>query len=222
MTDQELLTQFESLTGDTLDQTLEIQLANNAKNKVETEQQLQILKELDTSQTSVVGGTYLTPYNLPATFLQPLDHGTIYVGTKRRRQVPYEKRLDYKDSSDYFYINYRTNQFFLCGTVTEAETITFPYLVATTDITDADLTGTTVTWPSRFHSLIPYEMAFMWFAIDQGDKSRSFAPEWLVAYQQLKNSLVAWDQALKLAAIDGATPYGAATPAESEDTINFN
>lgn len=218
MTNQEILTQFESLVGDSLDQTLEIQLANNAKNKLETELQLEILKKLDTSNTSVVGGTYTTPYNLPADFLMPLDK--IYVGSTPRRQIPMERRELYKDSGLFFYIDFANNKFYLTGTVAVPETITLPYTYATTDITAGTLTSTTIVWPARFHSLIAYEMAFMWFAIDQGEKFRSFSQEWQQAYQDLKNSFIAWDQRLKLSAISSQAPYGQTGHIPTENTIN--
>jgi len=220
VTNQEILTQFEALVQDSLDQTLEIQLANNAKNKLETELQLQILKKVDTSNTSVVGGTYLTPYNLPADYLMPLD--TIYSGTTPRKAIPIEQRVLYKDSSEFYYVDEANKQFFLTGTVTLAETITFPYTSATTDISAGNLTQTTIVWPARFRSLIAYEMAFMWFAIDQGEKPRSFSQEWQIAYQDLKNAFIAWDQRLKLSAIANQTPYGSLGPIRREDTIDFN
>lgn len=222
MTDPEILTQFESLIGDTLDQTLEIQLANNAKNKLETELQLEIHKVLDTSLTSTAGGTYLTSYNLPASpaMLIPLD--TIYVGTDPKRAIPFERRVLYKDSPDFYYIDWRQSKFYLTGVVQATNTITFPYLYATTDITAATVTAvaTTVTWPARFHSLIAFEMAFMWFAIDQGEKFRSYSQEWQIAYQTLKNTMIAWDQRLKLNAIASAIPYGDMTGMPGESRIN--
>jgi hypothetical protein len=222
MTNQEILTQFESLVDDTLDETLEIQLANNAKNKLETELQLEILKVVDTSLTSVVGGTYLTPYALPSSpaMLMPLD--TIFVGQNPRRAIPFERRVLYKDSSEFYYIDWKNNNFYLTGTIATAETITFPYIYATTDITSGNLSSTSIVWPARFHSLVAFEMAFMWFAIDQGEKFRSFSQEWQAAYQDLKNSLITWDQRLKLNAIASAAPYGDMTSMPGENRINLD
>jgi len=218
MKDSEILTQFENLVQDSLDQDLEVQLANTAKNELESELQLQILKKVDVSQTTVVGGTYLTPYNLPTDVFSPLN--VIYVGTQPRRQIPIEQRILYKDSSDFFYIDWQASKFYLCGTVQTAEVISFPYTYATADI--GTTTATSVVWPARFHPLIPYKMAFLWFAIDQGEKQRSFSEEWMAAYGLLKNSMVDWDQRLKLAAIGSATPYGNMDQSPGENRINFN
>jgi hypothetical protein len=220
VTNQEILTQFEGLVNDTLDQTLEIQLANNAKGKLEAELQLEITKKLDTSNTSVVGGTYTTSYNLAADIFMPLD--TIYVGIKPRRAIPFERRELYKDSPDFYYIDWANNKFYLTGTTVLAETITFPYIYATTDISSGNLSSTSVVWPARFHSLIAFEMAFMWFAIDQGEKFRSFSADWQAAYQALKVAFVAWDQRLKLNAIASSAPYGDIAQMPGENRINID
>lgn len=223
MTNQDILTQFEGLIGDSLDQTLEIQLANNAKNKLETEVQPEILKVVDTSLTSTVGGTYLTSYNLPSSpaMLMPLD--TIYVGTTPRRAIPFERRIIYKDSSDFYYIDWKQSLFYLCGTIGTSQTITFPYLYATADLTAANVASgsTSIVWPARFHSLIAFEMAFMFFAIDQGEKFRSYSQEWQIAYNALKASFIAWDQRLKLNAVANSTLYGDMTDSPQENHINF-
>lgn len=99
-----------------------------------------------------------------------------------------------------------------------AETITIPYIYESADITGS---GSNVIWPARFHSLIAYKMAVMFFPIDQGDKSRDWSPEFRAAYQQLKNSFIDWDASIKLAAIGGVTPYGDDTPSDNPNTLNF-
>jgi hypothetical protein len=61
MTDSAILQQYEDFLdgSNSLSQALEIQLANNARNRIETELKLEITKRIDTSQTTVVGGTYI-------------------------------------------------------------------------------------------------------------------------------------------------------------------
>lgn len=101
MTDPEIITQFEALIDDSLDETLELQLANNAKNKLETELKLAICEKLDTSLTSTVAGTYITPYTLQTDFLL-LSKDIIYVGTTMRTGVPFAHREAYKSDSSKF------------------------------------------------------------------------------------------------------------------------
>ena len=210
MTDTAIIQQYEDfLDGQsTLSQALEIQLANNAKNKLETELKLQIHKKLDTSQTATVGGTYTTAYTLPADFFMGV--GTIYVSIYPYREIPFEQREMYRYTPRVYHINYSTNQLFLCGTNAQSNTITIPYFYVTTDITSSSITAgtTTVTWPARFHSLIPMEMARMYYAIDAGDKGRAWDDRWQLAYQELKNQLINWDTQLKLSSNSFSTPYG--------------
>lgn len=67
--------------------------------------------------------------------------------------------------------------------------------------------NTSLAWPEQFHLLIAMEMAKIWYAIDQGEKSRSYAPEWQAFYNDLKNSFSDHLAQERLAAIGSATPY---------------
>ena len=216
MTNSEIFTAFESIIGDSLDRTLEVQLANMAKNKLETTLQLEITKKLDTSQTSTVGGTYLTQYSLASDILVPL--GRIYVGTNPRLLIPLERRIEYKDAAGFFYIDLRQSKFCLTGTVATAEAITFPYIYKTASI--ADDTNTVVVWPSDFHLLIPIEMAKIWPSIDQAGKEWDYTDRWQALYTELKNSLIDWDHSYKALATDGMSPYPEQL-SPSENRINF-
>ena len=204
MTNAEIFTQFENFIDDAPDRTLEVQLANMAKGKLEAELKLEITKKLNTSLTSTVGGTYTTQYSLPADILEPMD--TIYVGTTPRTAIPMAQREMYKNDQSKFYIDLANNKFYLCGTVQTAETITIPYIYKTTDI--ADDSNSVVVWPSQFHMLIPMQMALMWPAIEGGDKTRSWDDRWTEFYKELKNNLIDWDAQWKLSAINRQTPYG--------------
>jgi hypothetical protein len=222
MTDAEIIEQFAELLDETenpISDTLAVQLANNAKNKLETELKLAICEKLDTSLSSTVGGTYLTAYDLEDDFLM-LSKDILYVGTTQRTAVQFGHREMYKNDSSKFYIDYRQNKLYLCGTVQSSETITVPYIYETADIDGGS--NTNVTWPTRFHSLIPYEMAKLFFAIDQGERSHDWSPEWSVAYNQLKSSLIDWDASIKLSAIGGVTPYGPDSSESGQYQINLS
>jgi hypothetical protein len=224
VTDAEIIEQFDELvpTND-LSDTLKIQLANNAKNKLETDLRLAVCEKLDTSLTSTVGGTYTTAYNLQSDFLM-LSKDIIYVGTTQRTGIPFAHRERYKSDSSKFYIDHRQNKLYLCGTVQTAETITIPYICETDDITAATVEAetTSVIWPPRFHSIIPFEMVKIQYPIDAGEKGRSWMPEWSALYNEYKNSLINWDSSLKLSAIGGVTPYGMDANESGEYQINLS
>src|SRR6185503_15230757 len=100
MTDAEILTQFEGLIDDTLDQTLEIQLANNAKNRLERELKLLIHQKERATNATVAGQTYATTYALPTDFRAWVN---LYRGTQLLRPVPFLFRVAHRTSPDRYY-----------------------------------------------------------------------------------------------------------------------
>ncbi len=217
MTNQEILTTFREFVGDQIDSAVELSLANQARIELETELKLQCSKKLDTSQTTTVGGIYTTSYTLHADALVPA--GTIiYVGEVPYTGVPFEHRERYKNRSGYWYVDLFSGTFHLTGTQNEAKTITFPYITKGTDIAANDTT--VLKYPSGLHIIIPMHMARVWFAIDQGEKGRSWLTEWELFYQRTKRAIISWDQSWKLASIGESTPYGE-TAINSENAINL-
>ncbi len=219
MNNQTILSTFESFIDDTLDQSIEISLAEQARYELEIELKLQASTKLDTSQTSQVGGTYITPYPLVSDILVP--KGTIiYVGTDQYIGIPFQDREFYKGIPFRWYADLNGGNFYLTGTQALAQTITFPYITKGTAI-DAT-TATSLKWPDGTHILIPMQMAKMWFAIDQGDKARAWDDRWEKFFEQTKQQLVKWDQEWKLAMLGASTPYGAEAPMQEENRINLN
>lgn len=205
MTNTEILTTFETFVGDALDQTIELALANQARMEIDLELKPRCALRLDTSNTTVAGQTYTTSEALPTDILTPA--GTIiYVGDVPYTGVPFEHRERYKNRANFWYADQYNSVFYLTGTQASAQTITFPYITKGTDI--ANDTSTVLKYPSGLHIIVPMHMARTWFAIDAGEKGRSWLPEWEVFYQKTKRALISWDQAWKLASIGESTPYG--------------
>lgn len=201
MTGQQIIDKFENLIADSLDPDFALQLVNDSKNSIESELQLEITKKLDSTDATTSGQTSTTAITLPPDFFLPLP---IYVGTVQYQPVPFEHQQAFKDSPNKYWIDLGSDAYHLCGRQNAAETIYFFYQRETDDLT----TATSPVWPSRFHSLIPYEMARKYFAIDQGEKFRSWMPEHQMFYSELKRQMIDWDAKLKLNAINNATPYG--------------
>ena len=211
MNGQAIIDKFELLIGDSLDPDFSLQLVNDAKNSIETELQLEITKKLNSSGATVAGQTYTTSESLPSDFLSPL---AIRVGTQRVYPIPFEGQIDYRDINGYYWIDLANDVYYLTGTQGSANTIYFFYQRETDDLT----VSTSPVWPTRFHSLIPYEMARKYFAIDAGEKGRSWLPEMQAFYMELKRQIIDWDSKLKLNGMDNsATPFDA--PLTSENRI---
>lgn len=205
MTGNEIITAFREFVGDSLSAEIELSLANQARMELDTELRLEAHKRLDTSSTVTSGSTYTTSYTLATDILVP--SGTvIYVDTQPYNGIPFEQRELYKNRTGFFYVNLYAGTYHLTGTPPAGKTITFPYITKGTDIA-AD-NSTVLKYPSGLHIIVPMHMARTWFAIDQGEKGRSWLPEWEAFYQRTKKAIINWDAQWKLASIGGATPYG--------------
>jgi hypothetical protein len=204
----EIITKYENFTGDSLDADFTLQLVNDVMHEIEEEVKPEGLKKMDTSASTVSGQTYTTGISLPSDFFIPVT--VIYVGTTPYTQVPFEHSVLFRDTPNRFYIDHANAQYRLTGRQNSIQSISFPYYYATPDI-DAN---SSPVWPERFHSLIPLKMAMMYFAIDGGEKPRSWDDRYEAFYERRLNRFKDYDAALKLAAINHSTPYGELTDNE--------
>lgn len=213
MTGQQLIDKFHNYVSDKLDSDFELQLVNDAKNAIETELQLEITKKLNSSGSTSAGQTYTTSRALPSDFLLPL---TIYVGTEPYTPVPFEHQQFYRDGAGRYWIDLANDVYYLSGAQGSAQTIYFYYQRETDDLT----TSTSPIWPTRFHSLIPLEMARIYWQIDQGEKNRAWTLEYQAEYVRWKRLMQDWDHKLKLNALDNSA-FLDTSPYPSENRINL-
>lgn len=195
MNGQETIDFFETIVEDSLDQTAALILLNNAKNKVEGEYDLEILKTLDASQSA---SSAAKP--LPANYNRTIG-GILYVNNQPYRQVPFEQQKALANSGLRWYLDMKNSNYYLLGSNLSG-TINHFYIYQTDDIT---LT-TSAVWPARFHPLLAFEMAELFYAIDQGDRGRAWDDKWAIQHALLKRSLVDWDTKLKKYAEENAVP----------------
>lgn len=201
MTGQQCIDKFHNYVSDELDSDFELQLVNDAKNGLESELQLEITKKLYSSLSVTAGQTYTTSRALPTDFFLPL---TIYVGSQAYIPIPFERQHEYRSISGYYWIDLANDVFYLSGTQTTNDTIFFYYQYETPDLS----VSTSPVWPSRFHSIIPLEMARIYWQIDQGEKGRSWDDKYEADYKRWTGLMQDWDTRLKLNAIgSSATPF---------------
>lgn len=213
MNGSELIVKFENYISDSLDADFTLQLVNDAKNAIETELQLEITKKLDTSGSTVAGQTSAIARGLPADFFLPLS---IYIGTEEVTPISFERQQFHKDEGARYWLDLANEQYRLTGTQGSAQTIYFFYQYETPDITLA----TSPIWPSRFHSLIPLEMAKQYWMIDAGEKNRSWDDRYATEYERRKRLMIDWDAKLKLNALNNSTSLEF-THYPSENRINL-
>lgn len=198
----QILAQFEELIQDSLDVTTELFLLNEVKDTIESERAWAKLTRLNKSNTAQPGNSFQTLINLPDDFIMPSPRG-IYVGTDMipYKQIPFEAQIDFQAVTYAYYIDYYGSQYALCGTVSQTGTIFFFYRASSPVMALTANGGQPWIFPAKFHPRLVYEMAIKYFAIDQGDKGRSWAPEWAQYAQRIQESMNDWDDQLQMNAL---------------------
>lgn len=203
LTADQILAQFEELAQDSLDQTTELFLLNEAKDTIEQERSWALLHGLDTSQTANSGDTFQTMKTLPADFAMPSPRG-IYIGTSPRtpyRQVPFEAQIDFQSITYAYYIDYYNSKYALCGSTSNPGTIQFFYSRFSPVLALTASGGLPWIFPARFHPLLIYEMLVKYFAADQGDKSRAWDDRWTAYAARIRENMYSWDDQLQSGAL---------------------
>ncbi len=200
VTYEDMQSLFETLIDDQLDSVTENVILNQAKDDLESLRQWQYLIGIDVSQSANPGDTYLTMKTLPSDFFSPLESG-IYVGSDLvpYQKFPLEDRAFFQSISHGYYIDVYNGQYAILGQPNPGGVITFPYKRSTLPlaalVNGASPAGTInqPKFPVQFRALIPYRASQMYFAIDQGDKSRAWDDRWSAFYTMLLDSMIRWD-----------------------------
>lgn len=207
MLSSEIISTYQGLVGDTLDGTLEYILLNQAKDQIEDDRNWAYLKGLDQSKNFNTGDTYLTLKTLPADFSKPMESG-IFVGTDvlPYTTIPFDQQILWKSISHRYYLDMANNSYGIFGNPI-AGPIAFFYQKTTPTLT----ASISPSFPARFHPILAYKMAQIFFAVDQGEKSRSWDDRWTKMYNDLLDSMIRWDAALTIQGYQNA----------SSDFINY-
>lgn len=144
---QDIKDLVDNLLGETLDETLFLQLANIVKDRREDLRQWVFLKKLDSSNTASN-----TPITLPTDFK---IERKIRVGTMTYTPVPYEEKDLYIVSQRLYSIDYATNTLYILGAQT-GQTVYIYYIRTTPEITLSP--SVTPVWPARFWPLLAFDI----------------------------------------------------------------
>lgn len=192
-----IITQFETLAGDSLDSTTELFLMNQVKDTLETQTTWRNLLMIDQSQTLLPSDTFQNTKPLPANFGNPHPKG-IYVGGDLipYLEVPLESQIRWQSVTHRYFIDYFNSKYAVCGANNPGGVITMPYYGTSPTLAlgpNAQTLGTPWVFPARFHPILPYLMAKKFFAIDQGDKSRAWDDRWDAFMKEMLDAMVYWN-----------------------------
>ena len=190
------------LDGENPDDDFIFDLLNQGREIIEEELELEILKKIDVSQQSSATSTYITEaISFPDDFFAPYTRTGIFVGEREHFPVPIEQREKFKFDNVRFTYDFANDQYFLMGSQTGGETITFPYIKETPKL---EAGGNNSVWPPRYRKLMAYEAAVIHFGgVDSDDLNVLLVPEQRDAARRLKRSMMSWDQRLKRASMAG-------------------
>lgn len=198
MTTQEIISFFENIIDDTLDSDFELDLANDAKDEIEDLRPWRMLLKIDSSGTS--GGDYTTQKTLPADFK---DMVRVVINKSEYDQFPFELRMEYENCGGRYCVDMVNSKYYIAEESNGGNTIYLFYIYQTPDLTLL----TSPVWPARYHKLIAYDMALLYFAgLEIDEITANQAKMIQVKRDRLLDKMEKWDSRLQLQAMDHSTP----------------
>ena len=201
ITPADVLEQFETLIDDSMDTDRAYALMELCKNRIEMDLKLEILKNVDSTQTANPGDTFLSmkTLNADARLLLKLVVGNIpYI------PVGFLNRDNFRNAARRYYVDWKNKQFALCGAVGSAQTIKQYYLMKTTRITSDNADdAATIVWPDEFKMLLAFVMAGVYQGnIDPDDIAVRQSVQQFAQGSILLDAMIGWDHDIKLASMN--------------------
>lgn len=205
------------LLGYQMDATIFYWLLNTSKGKVELMRPWVQLRTEDSSQNAspiqntINNSMYLTPFNLPANFLNWYSptRSIVLVSSdgltfRWYKEIPLERKHEYKDDNSKFYINKATRQLFFCGILDQNYSVHQFYIQASPDITAVN----SWVFPGNFAPILAFDVAQTYremFDYDivnaaQGDKIEK-------GFNKIFKQMTEWDGNLQESQLEGIDSY---------------
>lgn len=190
--------------GASIGDTLLLQLLNLSKAKREHARPWMLLRNTDTSLSILSSNTWQTAIDLSQIARFSRFFGDtpvkIFDGTNRidrLRQVPFNRRLEYKEASGTFIYDEANTNLYINGTVAFAGTIWIDHIKDSPDLTDDE--SSSWIFPSWAHPLLAYDAVSMHKGgIDYDDQNARMANENQIRAAEIVRMLEAWDNEKQL------------------------
>ncbi len=193
LTGTQLITKLQNIVDDVLDETLALQLLNDAKDELESMHIWEQLKK-ETTYAITAGSSYATAAGaLPTRFA--LDVRMVEsTGTPDYHKIAFDDLQAKKNNAFGYFIDLNAGNIHLAGTSQSAKTVHFYYTEYSTDIT----TSTSWSFPGRFHYLLPIKAAELYYMADAGERSRSWDDKWAQQFERGVRLMEVWNDSIKL------------------------
>lgn len=214
-TGTELKTFITGLNADfAIDDTLLNVLVQTAQAIIEEEREWMNLRKTNTTLTLATSNTWQTAKSLSTITDFSRFYGEfpvrLFDGGDRveyYRQVPFDRRLEFKDVSNTFCYDENAGNIYFNGTVPFSGTLYINYLSTTTAI---DVTSGSAVWtvfPSRFLPLVGfYAVGVHKGGVDYDSINRQMLPSNQAVMTALKNAMEKWDNGKQVSAIEHNDP----------------
>lgn len=194
MTGTQLVAKLTSMVDDEMDADYALQVINDAKDEIEGMAVWEQLKRRQSYSVSQ-GASYASPIgDLPTRFALPVrmaEGGSVTEYDK----FDFEDQYARENAAFGYFIDLAGNDLYLTGTGHAAKTMYFFYTEYSADLT----TSTSWAFPDRFHSLLAYKAAEIYYASDAGERARAWDDRWSAQFERGLNRMTAWNDKLKLA-----------------------
>ena len=204
--------------GATVDPTLLTSLVETARAILEEERPWLVLRKTDTSKTASGTNTWQTSIDISTITDFSRFYGDdsiiLFDGNDRKeyyRQVPFDRRLEYKDVSNTFVFDENAKLIYLNGNVPFSGTLYINYVSTSADI---DLASSSTIWPlfpTRFHPILGfYAVGIFKGAVDYDSINKLMLPENRATLVGLKKAMETWDNERQLSslAFNDPTEFG--------------
>lgn len=193
MTGSVIITKFQNMVDDVLDEDFAYQLLNDAKDEIEA---MHVWEQLKKEQTyTVTAGTdYSTAIGtLPTRFALDVRM-TDALGTPEYSKVSFDDLQGKRNNALSYFIDLNAGNLHISGENNAAASLVFCYTEYSADIAS----GTEWGFPSRFHHLLPLKMAELYYLADAGERGRSWDDKWAQQFERGIRLMETWNDRLKL------------------------
>lgn len=199
--------------GASIGATLIFQFINLAKAMVEQQRPWMLLRNTDTTKSVATASTWQTAIDLSTVERFNRFYGETPIklfdgtsGIQYFRQVPFDRRLEYRDTSGTFVYDEANKLLYLNGTVSFAGTLYIDHIKDSPEITNDD--SSSWMFPSWVHPLLGfYAVAINKGGVDYDDINARMAPDNRAQANAIIKMLEGWDNEKQLQSQQNTDPY---------------
>jgi hypothetical protein len=204
MITQDILTKFELIVDESseLSDAEELDLANDVYGDICDDRDWEWLKATATGTTSTTVPYVALPADFKKVAPNEYNKSVVFVGSDYQpyEVISFADRRNHRDEDGYCYIDIPNQRLYFTLQPTEAKAIEYDYIkiAPDLDLLGATPTGSNPLFRAGFHPIISYGMAAKFPMMEQSEKDKSYAREYLAEYLNILSMMRREDAEIKL------------------------